>query len=696
MTGPERAAHDVTLITGDRAHVVTTGAHTSVTILRAATHGPAAVVTTMRTGDRSYAVPAVARPYLGRQLDPSLFDVSRPDGGSTVRVDLAYTGSATPSLPGVTVTSATAGHASGYLTPASAKLFGAALARQAVADSAAGQSARSALFGTVTRISAAGSSPVVTPSYPMHTLVIRAVDHRGTQLRDGFGFLMNVDDGRKYGGFFSIDEGQARVSVPAGHYLALASEDRFTDTSVSSWLMVATDYAVTGSGQTLTLDARKATEVPSVTTPDPALTEGLLVDVVGTDAKDSAGIDFGTDATPGHARLFLPPTRPPRHGTLNEQTTLNARDTSVPGGRYRFDGGWSDTGIPSDQRHAAPALARMARIDTTYYADAPSRLGGTSRIVFLPGSFFASSFIFPTQLPLVRAEYAFGPRGTAYADAVLGNVADLDDPAWFDQEPHVLAPGSRTVATWLRNPIVQSVPDPAVGSTVPMSVACRTRSSMTLALEPLDNVPSHVGEVWADPSGQPVAHFRLTRDGRTLLDEDDSLGAVVDVPAGRATYRAVATIDRRLAEPKLSTTTTTDVSFSSSATSGPTAPAGWLCPSTEGTASTLLPVLRALVDLRGTTHGSVPVGSRSFDVAVGYPSGAGTARLTSVTVEVARSGSGAWTALPVVASGSGHYRAAFTAGSAQRGQVMDVRVSATDAAGGIVHQTTTRAFTIGS
>lgn len=698
VAGASTASATVTLLTGDQVRLSTAGGRTSASVRHVAASGPASVVTTLRVGDTSYAIPAIARPYLGRYLDPSLFDVSSPAGatGSRVAVDIDYTGSAKPSLPGVTVTSAAGGHATGYLTAASAKTFGAALTRQAIADTAAGWPDRSALFGSVTRVAAVGSGPIATPSYPMHTLRITAIGHTGKQLRYGFGFLLNADDGRRFGGFFTIDRGQARVSVPTGHYLAISTEDQFTPSSVTSRLMVASDYTVRGDGQTLTLDARRATAVPTVTTPRPALVEGLTVDVLATDAKGSSSIDFGLNATPGEARLFLPPTPEPRYGTLVEQTTLNARDTSVPGGRYRFDGGWVDQGIPADQAHAAPALARMARVDTTYYADVPLRIGGTSRAVLLPGSFFVFSSIFATPMPLTRAEYAFGPAGTVYSDAVLGNLEDFADPSWFDQEPHALAPGSRTATTWLRNPIVQSVPDPAPGSAFPTTLACRTGTSLTVVLPLLDNVPSHVGEVWGDPSGRPVAHFTLTRNGRTLFDRSDYWGAVVDATAATATYRAVSTIDRRLAEPNLSTRTTTEVTFLSGASTGRATPAGWFCPSGTGSGSTLLPVLRALVDLGGTTRGTVPVGTSTFDVQVGYPQAAGAASVGSVTVEVARAGSGAWTSLPVTAAGSGHYAAAFSARAWQAGQAMDLRVGATDASGGILHQTTTRAFIIGS
>ncbi len=693
---PAATPRDITLITGDRVHVTRSGARTTATVVHAASSGPAAVVTTMRLGDRSFVVPAVARPYLGRFLDPSLFDVSDAAGGSTVRVDIAYTGSARPSVPGVTITSAAAGHASGYLTATSAAAFGAALTKQAIADSAANWPARSTLFGSVTRISAPGSPSDARPSYPMKTLTIRATDHRGAALNYAFGFVLNADDGRRFMGYFELDRGVAKVSLPTGHYLVVGSEDRYSATAFSSWALVAADYRVTGSGQTLQLDARKATAAPRATTAEPAAVQGLMVDLLGADAKGFAGFDYGFDATPGLSRLFLPPTPAPKHGSLVEQVTLNAQDTSRPGGRYRFDGGWSSPGIPAGQTHRTPPVARMARIDTTYYADEPHRDGGTARAVFLPGSFFVFTNIYPARMPMTRAEYAFGPPGTFYQASALGNIDSPYDPDWFDQDPQYLAPGSRTATTWLRDPIIQAAADPAPGAAFPTTYACRTATSLTLALFLLDNVPSHIGEVWGSPSGDPVAEFTLTRNGTTLVDDLDAWGAMVDVPAGSATYRAVSTIDRTPALPNLSMTTQTDVTFVSGATTGRATPASWWCPSDEGKGSTLLPVLRALVDLGGTTHGTVPVGRTPFDLQIGYPQGAGTASITSVSVEVSRDGLGTWTPVPVTSAGAGHWTAAFTATSADRGHTMDLRINATDAAGGILHQTTTRAFTIGS
>ncbi|MEO5744561.1 MAG: hypothetical protein ABIQ53_08245, partial [Terracoccus sp.] len=96
-TGAQTATRTVTLLTGDRVVLSTASGRTSATIRPAAVSGVRSVVTTLRLGDRAYAVPAVARPYLGRYLDPSLFDVSsKAAAGSTVRVDLTYSGTTKP------------------------------------------------------------------------------------------------------------------------------------------------------------------------------------------------------------------------------------------------------------------------------------------------------------------------------------------------------------------------------------------------------------------------------------------------------------------------------------------------------------------------------------------------------------------------------------------------------------------------
>ena len=140
-TGTGRQTRSVTLLTGERVVVGTSpGGRPTLQIVRAAQKGPASPLTTASLNGDQYVIPASAQPYVGRYLDIRLFDVTKlAAAGITDRVPLriTYTAGTSPSLPGVTITSSGGGVATGYVTPSSARVFGSALASQAVADSQA-------------------------------------------------------------------------------------------------------------------------------------------------------------------------------------------------------------------------------------------------------------------------------------------------------------------------------------------------------------------------------------------------------------------------------------------------------------------------------------------------------------------------------------------------------------------------------
>jgi hypothetical protein len=90
----------------------------------------AGAVITPGLGRRQYDIPAYALPFLDRGLNPSLFSLAalrKAESGGRLPVRLSYAGPR-PALPGITITSTGTGTAAGYLTPASARTFGAALA----------------------------------------------------------------------------------------------------------------------------------------------------------------------------------------------------------------------------------------------------------------------------------------------------------------------------------------------------------------------------------------------------------------------------------------------------------------------------------------------------------------------------------------------------------------------------------------
>ena len=91
-------------------------------IVRTADSGPAAQLKVVTLRGHTYVIPASAMAYLGRTLDPRLFDVTAMQhAGYGDRIPLAITfkPGTTPSLPGVTFTKIGAATARAYVTQAS-------------------------------------------------------------------------------------------------------------------------------------------------------------------------------------------------------------------------------------------------------------------------------------------------------------------------------------------------------------------------------------------------------------------------------------------------------------------------------------------------------------------------------------------------------------------------------------------------
>ena len=220
-------ARTVTLITGDRVTVTTSNGGIRAQLTSTAGSGPAE--TYQKSGGDEYVVPAVAKPYLGRQLDPSLFDVSallrdNLTGGAHIPVSVTYAAGTTPTAPpGITLTSTGDQSASGYLTAASAAKFTAGLRASIGADVKAGRPAGSGtLFGGVTGVSlAAGvTTGPITPHYVMHEVKVNLTDTAGKPLSDQDVYFEDLDNLLAGYAVVPIDDGIGKVTLPAGHYLA--------------------------------------------------------------------------------------------------------------------------------------------------------------------------------------------------------------------------------------------------------------------------------------------------------------------------------------------------------------------------------------------------------------------------------------------------------------------------------------------
>ena len=287
---------------------------------------------TLGFGRHVQVIPTDALPYLGRGLDPGLFDLAalrRAELGGRLPLHVTFPGQR-PRLPGLTATRSGAGYADGYLTASGARAFGAALARQYLGDHARASFGRGGLFGGGMKITLAGApvaAPAARPASTMDTLIMSAANLHGRPDNGDAVIVHNEDNpgllGASGGETGVFHHGTATFSVPAGHYWA---EGAFADGRATR-LVVLPQFTVRGS-TTVHLAERSASSRVAFSTPRPAalrMTNFTLFRGAGNGDLFISGWS-GSGTSP----LWVSPTTSkPTVGTLDSDTA--AQLTSSPG-----------------------------------------------------------------------------------------------------------------------------------------------------------------------------------------------------------------------------------------------------------------------------------------------------------------------------------------------------------------------------
>jgi hypothetical protein len=681
---------DALLPTGERVVLrpgTAAGARQSVSVDGRGTS--ARSVQVVRLADRLYAVPDIAKPYLGRILGLGLFDASTATSAAgRVRVSIGYSG-AVPRVPGVTLTRSGGGHADGYLTASSARTFGAALARTYAADAKAHWPRRTTLFGARTISAVSRPAEVARPAFVMRTLIVKGVDVAGKPVPFGFVVLVNVEDGRRYANAVVLIDGEARVSVPDGTYAAFGD----LSTGGTELLDAVENIQVQGPGQTLMLDARRATSTLRVSSPRPAKVSTQSFDWVREDAGGYLTVDFGFFVF-GSAPVKVSPAAAPALGTLVSQSGFSLTGTAKSSLPYTYDAVYPAVGIPAQQSHTL-STRELATLDSRYAGDDGSKM--TAGVIHLGLSDLIGGASGGTavdlRLPARRLEYLRVAPGIHWATSLFADNG-APAPIFVDGGLHNERAGTTRVETWLQGPIALRIPT-STAAEIATGFAgcpvCRDRDDLLAIVALGDTTPDHVVAFFSDPSGKPVARFRVYKDGVLLADQPDTLGAALTVPPSSGRYRLLVSLDRRVNRPHLSTASTLDVTFVSSAATGAALPAAVGC-GLPGPCR-VPAVLQASVALPVDTAGSVHAGVHHVVLTLGHQQFATGARVTSGFVQV-RIGKGRWIGLPVRALGHGRFDATLRTTKAQARSFVDLRVGGKDAGGGSLTQTTSRAFVL--
>ncbi len=363
------AGSPLLLIDGTR---LLAGPGQAATVLARPRHGLYVLFSFSVCADR-LTVPMAALPYLGRGLDPSLFQIAalrRAERAGRLYVRIGYQGRL-PGLPGVTITASGHGQASGYLTAASARRFGAALARQYRADHARGQYGGRGLFAAGVSIALAGAAPLPrprpSPAFPMGTLTVTGTNASGRPDTGDMLQVFSLDDCVRTSGSFGIGffyHGASKLSVPVGHYWAVSSFGTRTGFAID----VLPQFTVRRA-TTVAVSARAATSAISFRTPRPATPRYLGFGLIRTTPRSSQSISFSAV----NASLRVNPVaQRPALGSLRAYTQGQLVSPPGPGIPYSYSLDYpAPRGTIPPQRYTVRA-AGLAAISERFDQDRPS------------------------------------------------------------------------------------------------------------------------------------------------------------------------------------------------------------------------------------------------------------------------------------------------------------------------------------
>jgi hypothetical protein len=702
----------VLLINGERVMFRPGPAGRLVAVMAA--QGGFALLFTSTVCGQAADVPATAMPFIGRGLDPSLFMVAalqRQETNGRLPVRLTYDGRRAPSVPGVTITSAARGAADGYLTPRSARKFGAALQRQYLADHARASYGTDGLFARGLSIALAGTPAPnpVRPQFVMRTLTVKGRNLAGHPDNGDNVLVFNADNCARFGDPIEtdnvFDHGIAKFSVPAGHYWAIGQFLRFAGGGLRLHLAVLPQFTVSGN-TTVQVAGRSATSKITFATPRPAVGKQTTFTLIrGGQAGSATGIGWAGINT----QFWVNPTSSkPTVGTL--QAFTSAELTSRPGGgvpyAYNLDFPGPAGLIPA--QHFVVQPASLATISERYYQDLPSTGSWTTVGSTATQSSGAMLFIFvPLKLPGRQIQYMSGNPAVLWSSQYW-EYTNREGDLFAGQADSFrsLHAGEHLTEDWNRYPLHPQPNVSRTGSSAfpTLSSAGRHGNLLALGTTPFsDNELGHLGTgfftgFFGRSDAKLSGRFEISQNGSRLAAGN----AVKGIPPVRlsphpSVIRFALTAARTGRRYVLSPGSSTVWTWRSRRDTAATVPPGWFCIGSSAGITrqcAVQPMMTLRYQVSGLAlDGSAPPGRQAIGINVGHIQLARTVPVTGARVQVSFNDGRTWQATPVTAAGGGRFRAVF---NAPAGAFVTLRVTATDAAGGSIRETILRAYTIAS
>ncbi|MGO8957420.1 MAG: hypothetical protein ACLQFR_08650 [Streptosporangiaceae bacterium] len=673
--------------------------------------GAGAPLVSIRQGSLTEEIPAEALAYLGRGLDPSLFNVGalqRAETAGRLPVDVSFAGRP-HALPGLTVTRSAPGREQGYLTAAGAKLFGTALVRQFRADHRTGRYGIDGLFAGGADIALRGvNAAVQRPGFRLDPLTLRATNMQGRPDSGDMVMVLNTDNPARFEDFLETTNifyrGSAKFSVPPGHYWAIGQFFTFGKSGSLAWrLVVLPQFTVQGS-TTVHLAERAASSQIGFVTPRPAVAQQLTFTVARRAANGASFTSAYSAGEPGVTLWVSPTATKPTVGTMTSFTSGQlASPPKAPGIPYEYNLNYAGPAgiIPAQQEFTATA-ATLAAVTQRYVQDVPSA-GGWGVFGGFPqelrgGILFA--IVFPISLPVTRIQYfSAGPLqawSSFYIEFLSSFAGGQSGPF------QVLPPAAQLAEDWNADPLhpqpdVQQLP-PSLGVLLPqLPSAFRAGNTLTLYTTPFsDNTPGHFGTgYYAGPGTAVTGSYAVYQDGVRIAHGNPVNGiAPVKLSPKPSVLTFVLTAGRFSPSYPLSSASSTTWTWRSAPRFGAEVPPSWFCGFTKAgrllRSCAVQPMMTVDYQVQGLQQdGRAPDGAQRIDLSFGHLQLAGDAAVTGASAQYSYNDGQTWQTGTVTPLGGGRFQMAF---NAPGGVDVTLRVHATDAAGGAITETILRAY----
>ena len=696
----------VLLVNGDRVRSSGGAGTRSVAVAPASATGLGAATMGLSLGGHHYVIPSAAVPYLDHGLGWTLFDVSAlaaAEKAGRLPVRITY-GARLRALPGVTITRSGGGLASGYLTAASARVFGAALIRQFRADHRRGSYGRDGMFAGGESVALAGTAAATArPDLPMHVLTVTATNTAGQPDNGDVVFVVNEDNSTLFGDPIESENdfyhGSTKFSVPAGNYFALGM---FFDASGATRLVVLPHFSVPTSGTaTVPMAESLASSKIIFATSLPARVTDVQATLL---TQSAAGPESGFSFDNANIPLYLSPTTsapPVGHLYLGVNGLLHSPSTVASPYQYNLVYQHTSGVIPA-QDYTVPASS-LATLHARFF-QAGRAQGAYFRLGFYPweGGYFTT--IYPQTLPYQRTVYATGDPAALWAAQYFQSYATLAGGQSASLEQYTA--GQTVPADWNAGPLHAGTNMNLIGAAnLFTAVPSASRSGNTLALDVTpfsDSEPGHLGSGFQPgifgSTGKVTGSYEIDQNGKKIAGGN----AVKAAQGGPALY----TQARLSAKPSvikfavsasrtgraygLATSSRTVWTWPSARQAGTALPAGWICPAAKTCVVQPMMTLGYSVPGLGLDE-SAPPGPQVLDFSAAHLQLAAAAAVKDATVQVSQDGGKTWRSVAVTGTGPGRFRAVFSDKSA--GPVA-LRVTAADSAGSKIKETILSAYKV--